>query len=116
MDEIKIEGIKGFGHHGLFPEEKRDGQEFFVDLILQRDLRQAGASDDIALTIDYGAVAIRVKEIIETGSFNLIERLATVIAESLKAEFDLDAVTVTVHKPDAPVDLEFKDISVTIRR
>jgi dihydroneopterin aldolase len=116
MDEIRIEGIKGFGYHGLFSEEKKNGQEFIVDLILHTDLRQAGESDEIASTIDYGVVAIRVKELIETGSFNLIERFATVIAESLKADFDLNAVTVTVHKPNAPVDLEFKDISVTIRR
>lgn len=116
MDEIKIEGIKGFGYHGLFAEEKTNGQEFIVDVILHADLKKAGESDEIAATIDYGAVAVRIKELIETGSFNLIERLASVIAENLKSEFDLEAVTVTVHKPHAPVDLDFKDISVTIRR
>jgi dihydroneopterin aldolase len=116
MDEIRIEGIKGFGYHGLFPEEKKSGQEFIVDVTLHTDLSSAGASDDIAATVDYGAVASQVKVLIETDSYDLIERLATVIADSLKAEFDIESVTVTVHKPHAPVNLEFKDISVTIRR
>jgi dihydroneopterin aldolase len=116
MDEIRIEGIRGFGYHGLFEVEKEKGQEFIVDLILHGDLSIAGASDEITETFDYGAVALRVKELIESGSFNLIERLATVIAESLKEEFRLPSITVRVHKPHAPVDLEFDDISVTIRR
>lgn len=116
MDEIKIKGIRGFGHHGLFPEEKKEGQPFIVDVTLHTDLSRAGASDEIGETVDYGAVALRVKSLIETGSFDLIERLATVIAESLKEEFSTSSVTVTVHKPHAPVDLDFEDISVTIRR
>jgi dihydroneopterin aldolase len=116
MDEIRIEGIKGFGYHGLFPEEKKNGQEFIVDVTLHTDLSSAGARDDISATIDYGAVAARVKALIETDSYDLIERLATVIAERLKLEFSIPEVTITVHKPNAPVDLEFKDISVTIRR
>ena len=116
MDEIRIEGIRGFGYHGLFEKEKEQGQEFIVDLTLHLDLTRAGVSDEIATTINYGAVALRVKSLIESDSFNLIERLATVIAESLKEEFTLPSITVTVHKPNAPVDIDFKDISVTIRR
>jgi dihydroneopterin aldolase len=116
MDSISIKGIRGFGYHGLFPEEKENGQEFIVDLRIEVDLREAGSSDEIAATIDYGAVALRVKSLIEAGSFNLIERLATVIAEKVKEEFTVASVEVTVHKPNAPVDLEFTDISVTIKR
>jgi dihydroneopterin aldolase len=116
MDEIRIEGIKGFGYHGLFPEEKQNGQEFIVDVAIHTDLSIAGENDDIAATIDYGAVASRVKGLIETDSYDLIERLATVIAETLKSEFSILNLSVTVHKPNAPVDIDFKDISVTIRR
>ena len=116
MDEIAITGIRGFGYHGLFEHEKKDGQEFFVDIRITTDLSNAGQSDRIESTIDYGKVAIRVKELIETGSFNLIERLAEVIAERLKSEFALGAIEVTVHKPNAPVGIDLRDISVTIRR
>ena len=116
MDEIAITGIRGFGYHGLFEHEKKDGQEFFVDIRITADLSSACQSDRIESTIDYGKVAIRVKELIETGSFNLIERLAEVITERLKSEFSIDAIEVTVHKPNAPVGIDLRDISVTIRR
>jgi len=115
-DQIAITGIRGFGYHGLFDSEKKSGQEFIVDIRIEADLSEACQSDQIESTIDYGKVAIRVKELIETGSFNLIERLAEVIAESVKQEFQAKAVEVTVHKPSAPVDLQFEDISVTIKR
>ena len=116
MDEIAIVGIRGFGYHGLFDHEKRDGQEFIVDLKIAKDLSLAGASDEIDATVDYGKLAVRVKELIESGSFNLIERLAEVIAERIKSEFTVEAIEVTVHKPKAPVDLQFEDISVTVKR
>ncbi len=116
MDEISIKGIRGFGYHGVFEEEKKNGQEFIVDLAIERDLSVPGSSDALADTVDYGAIAIRTKELIESGSFNLIERLATVIAERLKSEFTLTAIEVTVHKPSAPVAVDFSDIAVTIRR
>ncbi len=116
MDAITINGIKGFGFHGVFEKEKHEGQEFTVDLRLELDLSRAGSSDSLSDTVDYGAVAVRTKELIETGSFDLIERLATVIAEELKREFSLDAIEVTLHKRHAPIDLEFTDLAVTIRR
>ena len=115
-DQIAITGIRGVGYHGLFEEEKKNGQEFIVDIRITADLSDAGRSDQIESTIDYGKVAIRVKELIESDSFNLIERLAEVIAESVKKEFQAESVEVTVHKPNAPVDLDFEDISVTIKR
>ena len=116
MDEITIKGIRGFGYHGVFEDEKKNGQEFIVDLRIESDLSKAGQSDSLVDTDDYGAIAIRTKEIIETGSFNLIERLASEIASVLKKEFKLSAIEVTVHKPSAPVDIDFSDIAVTIRR
>lgn len=116
MDEIAITGIRGFGYHGLFAEEKKNGQEFIVDIRMKKELSLAGSTDQIDATIDYGKVAVRVKELIESDSFNLIERLAEVIADRIKSEFSVAHVEVTVHKPHAPVDINFDDISVTIRR
>lgn len=115
-DEIAITGIRGFGYHGLLDAEKRNGQEFLVDIRITADLSQAGQSDQIESTIDYAKVAIRVKELIESGPFNLIERLAEVIAVHVKREFRAIEVEVRVHKPHAPIDLDFEDVSVTITR
>ena len=116
MDAITITGIRAFGHHGVFESEKRDGQEFIVDLRLELDLSRPGSSDNLEDTVDYGAIAIRTRAIIEGDPFNLIERLATEIATKLKAEFELGGIEVTVHKPAAPIPVDFTDISVTIRR
>lgn len=116
MDEIAITGIRGFGYHGLFEDEKKNGQEFIVDIRMEKELSLAGSTDRIDATIDYGKVAVRVKELIESDSFNLIERLAEVIAEQIKSEFSVTSIEVTVHKPHAPVEIEFDDISVTIKR
>lgn len=116
MDELRISGIQAKGFHGLFDFEQRDGQRFIVDLLLHLNLKSAGESDSIEDTVDYAAMTARVKEIIESGPYRLIERLAEVIASSLKEEFSLSNIEVTVHKPDAPVGVPVSDISVTIRR
>lgn len=116
MDELRITGIQARGFHGLFDFEQRDGQLFLVDLLLHLDLKKAGNSDSIEDTVDYGAMTRRVKELIESGPYRLIERLAEVIATSLKEEFALSTIEVTVHKPEAPVGVKVDDISVTIRR
>lgn len=116
MDELRITGIQAKGFHGLFDFEQREGQIFLVDLLVPLDLSKPGKTDSIADTVDYGAVTARVKELIESGPYLLIERLAEVIATTLKEEFGLSHIEVTVHKPDAPVGVKVSDISVTIRR
>jgi dihydroneopterin aldolase len=116
MDRIEIIGIKGFGFHGVLEEEKEKGQEFIVDIQIDQDLKEAGITDDLNKTINYASIAQRVKEIIEIGSFNLIEALAEEIATKLKDEFLIEKISVKVHKPSAPISIEFQDISVTIER
>lgn len=116
MDAITITGIRAFGRHGVFESERRDGQEFIVDLRLELDLSRPGSSDHLEDTVDYGAIAMRTRAIIEGDPFNLIERLASEIAERLKSEFALSAIEVMVHKPNAPIPVDFTDVSVTIRR
>ena len=116
-DAIRITGIKGFGRHGLFDFEKSQGQEFFVDIELNVDLQAASRSDALSDTVDYGAIASIAREEIEGTSVDLIERLAGIIADRIKAEFQLvKGISVTVHKPHAPVKESFTDISVTVTR
>lgn len=116
MDELKITGIQAHGFHGVFDFEQHDGQLFLVDLLLHLDLKKSGESDALEDTVDYGAMTARVKELIESGPYRLIERLAEVIATTLKRDFSLSNIEVTVHKPEAPVGVKVSDISVTIRR
>ena len=116
-DQIVLTGIHGFGYHGLFDQERKDGQDFFVDLTLLVDLNTASQSDAIEDTVNYAEVTDLVVEEITTNPVNLIEKLAVRIAERvLNQQLKVISVTVTVHKPQAPVAAQLKDIAVVITR
>lgn len=116
MDTITLKGIPCYGYHGCLPEEQRNGQPFIIDAVLYTSLAKAGASDDLHDTIDYSKVYGLVKEITEGKPYQLIERLAQVLADTILAQFAVDAVTITVHKPHAPVGGPIGDVAVTIER
>ncbi len=116
-DSIILTGIHGFGFHGLFEHERRDGQDFYVDLILSVDLSAASNSDSIDDTVNYAEITDLVVEEITCNPVNLIEKLAVRIAERvLNQHVKVNTVTVTVHKPQAPVAAALKDIAVQITR
>ncbi|MEB2528801.1 dihydroneopterin aldolase [Kocuria rosea] len=115
-DQINLLGIGAVGYHGILDQEKHSGQPFFVDLVMYMDLSAAGAADDVTLTAHYGEVAEQVCDIVTGPSVNLIETLAEQIARHLLGHFPLEAVEVTVHKPKAPIEVTFSDVSVTIYR
>jgi dihydroneopterin aldolase/2-amino-4-hydroxy-6-hydroxymethyldihydropteridine diphosphokinase len=111
-DRVVVRGITATGFHGVFDFERREGQPFVVDVELAVDLARAGASDNLTHTVHYGEVAADVVARIEGEPFDLIERLAQVIAEDALARPLVESVTVTVHKPKAPVGVEFGDVEV----
>lgn len=116
-DLIEIKGIKSFGYHGVLESEKITGQDFYVDVVLEVDLSRASVSDDVADTINYAEVTDLVVREITGTPVSLIEKLAGNIADRIKATYPQAAtVSVTVHKPQAPVNAQVKDISVTINR
>ncbi len=115
-DRITITGVAARGFHGVFDHERRDGQDFVVDVVLEVDLRRAGRSDDLADTVSYADVAAAVVARIEGEPRDLIERLAADIASDALVDARVESVEVTVHKPQAPVGVPFDDVSVTVRR
>ena len=116
-DQIVLTGIHGFGYHGLFEKERKDGQDFFVDLTLSVDLAAASHSDAIEDTVNYAEITELVLEEIVSNPVNLIEKLAVRIADRvLNQHTRVHAVTVTVHKPQAPVAVQLKDIAVVVTR
>ena len=115
-DRIRLTGLRVRGHHGVFPHERRDGQEFVVDVVLETDMRTAAASDDLVDTIDYGTLAQRLAEIVAGEPVDLIETLAERLAATCLADDRVSVAEVTVHKPEAPIPLTFADVAVTIRR
>ena len=116
-DQIRVTGIKAFGYHGVLPHEATEGQEFSVDLLVILDLRAVSLSDDLTQTINYADLAQIAHDNIVGDRVQLIERLAGRIAEEISSAYSqITSVSVTVHKPHAPVALDFEDISVTITR
>jgi dihydroneopterin aldolase/2-amino-4-hydroxy-6-hydroxymethyldihydropteridine diphosphokinase len=115
-DRIHLRGVEAVGHHGVLAFEKRDGQPFVVDVVLELDLSRAGGSDALDDTVSYADVAADVVARITGPSFDLIERLAEVVAGDVLERPLVDAVTVTVHKPQAPVGTPFSDVSVEVTR
>ena len=116
FDEITLTGVRAYGHHGVFAEERRDGQEFVVDTTLYVQTAPAVASDDVADTVHYGEVAERIVELVGSDPLNLIEGVAARIADDLLTRDGVHRVAVTVHKPHAPITVPFSDVSVTVRR
>lgn len=115
-DRIVVAGIRGTGYHGVFEHERRDGQEFLVDVAIELDLRRPGRSDDLGDTVHYGEVAAGVLARIEGEPFDLIEALAEAVAGDILGRDGVDAVDVIVHKPQAPVGVPVVDVRVEIRR
>jgi dihydroneopterin aldolase len=115
-DRITLTGLRVFGRHGVFEHEKRDGQEFVVDITVWLDLTAAAATDDLAQTLHYGELAELAAGIVGGAPYDLIESVAGKIAEQVLLDPRLRAVEVTVHKPSAPIPLTFDDVAVTIRR
>ena len=100
----------------MLDQEKTNPQLFQVDLELFLNLQAAGQQDDLSLTVDYDQVYQLVQAIVKGPSCNLIEALAEKIAQALLNKFPLQAVEVTVYKPEAPVKGEFQYFAVKIRR
>ncbi len=115
-DLISIRGLTVQGIHGVLPAEKLAPQPFILDVDLAVDLSVSAGSDDLADTVSYAEVADEVAAVVESGSVDLIEHLAGRIAAVCLRHDAVEAVTVTVHKPLAPLSLTFDDVSVTMRR
>lgn len=117
MDRIIIENLKVFAYHGVYPEENEKGQNFYVNAILETDTRNAGISDDLDLSTNYGEVCMFLNSIIKEQTYKLIEAVAENAAEALLLHFPLvKRVTLEIRKPEAPIALPFESVSVKIVR
>lgn len=115
-DRIELRGLKVRGNHGVFDHELRDGQDFVVDITVWLDLSSAATSDDLTDTLDYGVLAQRAADIVTGPPRQLIETVAAEIAEDVMRDQRVHAVEAVVHKPGAPIPLEFVDVAVVARR
>jgi|SRR5680860_57605 len=115
-DRLSVSGITVHGHHGVFDFERREGQEFVIDLVLEMDTRPAAKNDDLRETVDYGTLVDEVRSAVANDPVDLIETLAQRIADLCLHHAEVEAVEVTVHKPHAPIQATFDDVALTITR
>lgn len=115
-DRIELRGLTVRGNHGVFEHERTDGQDFVVDVTVWLDLAAAAASDDLADTLDYGALAQQAADVVAGPPRNLIETVAAEIADGVMTDQRVHAVEVVLHKPEAPIPLMFNDVAVVARR
>ena len=115
-DRIELTGLRVRGFHGVYPQERRDGQDFVVDVALEMNLAIPAASDDVLDTVHYGELAQALAVAIARDPVDLLETLAARLIDVCLLDARVEAATVTVQKPQAPIALSFTDVSVTIRR
>lgn len=115
-DQISLLGIEVLAKHGVLASEKEKAQMFKLDVVAHLDLAHPGETDAIEDTLDYGALALEIREVVGSESHDLIERVATRVAETVLSHGEVERVSVTVHKPQAPVEVVLDDVSVTIER
>ena len=117
IDQITVSRLEVFANHGVFAEENKLGQKFFISLKMYLDLKRAALNDDLTQSVDYGEVCGKVTDLAKNNTYKLIEKLAYEITEMLLDEYPiLKAVETTVEKPWAPVGLPLDTVSVTVKR
>jgi dihydroneopterin aldolase len=119
VDRIELRGLRVLGTHGVLDEERARAQPFEVDVVIEADLAAARTSDDLADTVDYGAVAQLVERVVAGESYALMERMAERIAEeviALDARAEVVEVSVWKLRPPVPVDLDRAGVTVTVAR
>jgi 7,8-dihydroneopterin aldolase/epimerase/oxygenase len=115
-DRIELRGLTVHGRHGVFDHERASGQEFVIDITVWIDLADAAASDGLADTYDYAALAELAAAVVAGPPRNLIETVGGEIGDRVMDDQRVHAVEVVVHKPQAPVPRQFADVAVVVRR
>ena len=115
-DALTLTGLRATAHHGVFERERANGQEFVIDVTVWLDTRAAASADDLAQTVHYGVLAQEVVDCVERDPVDLIETVAERIAAVALEHPAVLRTRVTLHKPSAPIEVPFDDISITIER
>lgn len=117
MDKISIKNLKLFAYHGVNPEEKENGQNFFIDVDYYVNITKACRSDDVNDTVSYAKVVKTIRRVFCERSYDLIEKASQVVADAILEEYsDIFKVDITLKKPEAPVSAEFDYMAVSISR
>ncbi|WP_018924754.1 dihydroneopterin aldolase [Salsuginibacillus kocurii] len=117
MDKIYLNKMEFYAYHGVFSEENKMGQRFYVDLVLEADLQPSATDDDLEKSVNYADGYQLVKEVIENNTFNLVETIAETISTEVFAQFQIvERLTVKVTKPDPPIPGHYESVAIEITR
>lgn len=115
-DRIDLSGIEVYARHGVLDGEQERAQVFRIDVTVFTDLSRPGETDDLVDSLDYSELALEVREVVGAEQNRLIETVATRVADAMLGHRQVIRTVVTIHKPNAPIDMAFDDVSVTIER
>ena len=113
---VEITGLSCFGPHGVTEAERETGCRILLDIALDVPASEAVSNDELAGTVDYGAVARLASAFVAEGSFHTLERLCGALADELEAEFGTEGLEITATKPEPPMPLDLEGVSVTLVR
>lgn len=98
MITVELRGLRVFGRHGVHAEERERGQDFLFDVDLE--VGERGTSDRLDDAVDYSEVARTVRAVSDGRRYELLEALATAVADELERRFAPERLRVCVRKPD----------------
>jgi len=117
MDKIIINNLHIFAYHGVNPEEKEDGQNFYLDIVCAADLRAPGQTDDLNDTVNYAKIVKAVTKVFTENKYDLIERAAQVVTDAIFEEYEkVEAIKIRLKKPEAPIKADFGYVAVELER
>ena len=115
-DTIKLLGLSFYGYHGVSNSEQETGRMYEVDCEVEKDLRQAGKTDNLEDTVNYQAIYDTIKESVEEKKYFLLEKLAGEIAQNILDKFDVRKVILRVRKMNPPIAGHIRSVEVEICR
>ena len=117
MEQILVQGLQVFGYHGVYEQEKEEGQTFLVNCVMDTSFASAIHSDDVGETVDYGTVCLFIKKYFEEKAYDLLEKVADELATSIMYAFPgIEKIQIQLTKPNAPIPMEFKSVGVRVEK
>lgn len=117
MEQILVQGLQVFGYHGVYEQEKEEGQTFLVNCVMDTSFASAIHSDDVVETVDYGTVCLFIKKYFEEKAYDLLEKVADELATSIMYAFPgIEKIQIQITKPNAPIPMEFESVGVRVEK
>jgi len=117
QDLIILKDLGFYGYHGVFSEENKLGQRFWIDLTCGVDLSEPGKTDRLESSVHYGEIYETLKAAFEEKRFKLIEAVGQHIVDRLFDAFPtIEWIRIRVRKPEAPIAMVTGEAAIELYR